>query len=85
MLVPDVRDLDALVGIGEQLRIAVRSRPFTADGKALEITVSIGVALAHAGDSADSLIGAADRALYAAKDAGRDCVRAMMKRAAVTR
>jgi diguanylate cyclase (GGDEF)-like protein len=85
VLVPDVRDLDALVGIGEQLRIAVRSRPFAVDGKALEITVSIGVALAHPGDSSDSLIGAADRALYAAKDAGRDCVRATTKRAAVTR
>ncbi len=39
------------------------------------MTVSIGAALADPGDSADSLIGAADDALYAAKDAGRDCVR----------
>jgi diguanylate cyclase (GGDEF)-like protein/PAS domain S-box-containing protein len=75
VLVPDVRDMDALVATGEQLREAVRSRPFTAGGSALEITVSIGVALAHAGDGADALIGAADEALYAAKNAGRDCVR----------
>jgi diguanylate cyclase (GGDEF)-like protein/PAS domain S-box-containing protein len=85
VLVPDVRDVDALVGIGEQLRAAIRSRPFTVGGNALDIRVSVGVALARAGDSADSLIGAADRALYAAKDAGRDCVRATTQRAAVSR
>ena len=80
-----LRDLDALVGIGEQLRHAVRSHPFSAGGNELAITVSLGVALAHAGDSADALIGAADRALYAAKDAGRDCVRAATQPAAVSR
>ncbi|MDX6541127.1 MAG: hypothetical protein QOH15_2094 [Gaiellales bacterium] len=85
VLVPDVRDLDALIGIGEQLRLAVRGRPFTVGGNDLEITLSVGVALAHAGESSDSLIGAADRALYAAKDAGRDCVRATPQRAAVSR
>jgi diguanylate cyclase (GGDEF)-like protein/PAS domain S-box-containing protein len=85
VLVPDVRDLDALVGIGEQLRHAVRNHPFSAGGNELAITVSLGVALAHAGDSADALIGAADRALYAAKDAGRDCVRAATQPAAVSR
>jgi diguanylate cyclase (GGDEF)-like protein len=85
VLVPDVSDLTALVATGEQLRHAVRDRAFTAGGTELEITISVGVALAYAGDSADSLIGAADRALYAAKDAGRDCVRALTQRAPITR
>jgi diguanylate cyclase (GGDEF)-like protein/PAS domain S-box-containing protein len=85
VLVPDVSDLAALVATGEQLRHAVRDAPFTAGGTELEITLSVGVALAFAGDGADALIGAADRALYAAKDAGRDCVRALTQRAPVTR
>jgi diguanylate cyclase (GGDEF)-like protein len=80
VLVPDVSDLESLIGTGEQLREAVRARPFSAGGEELEITISVGVALAYAGDTADSLIGAADRALYAAKDAGRDCVRGTTER-----
>ena len=84
MLAPDVQDLASLVATGEQLRAAVRLQPFTAGGNELAITVSVGVALAHAGDGADALIGAADLALYAAKDAGRDCVRSTPQRAAVS-
>jgi diguanylate cyclase (GGDEF)-like protein len=84
VLVPDVQDLESLVATGEQLRAAVRLQPFTAGGNELAITVSVGVALAQAGDGADALIGAADLALYAAKDAGRDCVRATPQRAAVS-
>jgi diguanylate cyclase (GGDEF)-like protein len=85
VLVPDVSDIESLVATGEQLRAAVRDAPFSAGGSELEITISIGVALAYAGDSADALIGGADQALYAAKDAGRDCVRANTQRAAVRR
>ncbi len=84
VLVPDVQDLASLVATGEQLRAAVRLQPFTAGGNELGITVSVGVALAEAGDGADALIGAADLALYAAKDAGRDCVRSTPQRAAVS-
>jgi diguanylate cyclase (GGDEF)-like protein len=39
------------------------------------ITVSIGVATATAGDTVSTLLRRADAALYAAKDAGRNCVR----------
>jgi diguanylate cyclase (GGDEF)-like protein/PAS domain S-box-containing protein len=85
VLVPDVQDLAALVATGEQLRAAVRDEPFTAGGSELDMTISIGVALAYAGESADSLIGAADQALYAAKDSGRDCVRATAQRTAARR
>ena len=39
------------------------------------ITVSLGVAELGADDSVDTLIGQADAAMYAAKLAGRNCVR----------
>lgn len=38
------------------------------------VTVSIGVASAGSGEASDNLISRADRALYQAKDAGRNCV-----------
>jgi diguanylate cyclase (GGDEF)-like protein/PAS domain S-box-containing protein len=85
VLVPDAPDLTSLVAAGEKLREAVRGQPFTAAGRELTITVSIGAALAHAGAGADALIGAADDALYAAKDAGRDCVRAAPQDVSVSR
>jgi diguanylate cyclase (GGDEF)-like protein/PAS domain S-box-containing protein len=85
VLVPDAKDMVSLVATGEKLRKAVRAHPFSAAGRELTITVSIGAALAQAGDGSDALIGAADDALYAAKDAGRDCVRAAPQGASVTR
>ncbi len=39
------------------------------------LTVSIGVTAVRAGDTVESLIGRVDDLLYAAKDAGRNCVR----------
>ena len=42
----------------------------------LTLTASFGVAEHQAGDPAEALIGAADRALYRAKADGRDLVRA---------
>jgi diguanylate cyclase (GGDEF)-like protein len=40
----------------------------------MTLTASFGVAEHHRGESAETLIGVADRALYRAKDEGRDCV-----------
>ncbi len=44
-------------------------------GTVVQVTVSIGVADSRAGDGPQAVIKAADQALYAAKDAGRNCVR----------
>jgi diguanylate cyclase len=53
-------------------RFAERIRSSTE--KRLETTVSAGVAMALDGDTAKSLIGRADEALYAAKHNGRNCI-----------
>ena len=47
------------------------------NGAVVQVTVSIGVADSRVADSAQAVIKAADQALYAAKDAGRNCVCAL--------
>lgn len=47
--------------------------PFVIDGASVAVTASVGVALAAGGSgSMDTLLGAADQALYEAKRKGRD-------------
>jgi diguanylate cyclase (GGDEF)-like protein len=53
----------------ERLRLAVMSR-----AAEIRTTASIGVAVSHYGDDPDSLLRAADKALYRAKELGRNCV-----------
>ncbi|MFP7721778.1 GGDEF domain-containing protein [Lysobacter sp. A3-1-A15] len=68
---------DGAVTFAERLRKVVQSQPFDAgnDGVELDITISIGVAVfgVH-GDSAGALLRAADEAMYASKQAGRNRV-----------
>jgi diguanylate cyclase (GGDEF)-like protein len=54
----------------------IRQRTYLYQGNTMpSVTLSIGVAeFPHHGRSVDALIRAADRALYAAKKAGRDCI-----------
>ena len=76
---PDT-DRGAATQIAESARNAVESdaRVSTDDGGAVTVTCSIGVAT-HGGETfetADQWLKAADESLYAAKSAGRNCVRA---------
>jgi len=60
---------------GERIREAVEAQPFLVNGHRLTITVSLGLAsLASVDRSLDDLLRRADRALYAAKAAGRNRV-----------
>jgi two-component system, cell cycle response regulator len=64
---------DGAAAVAESLRAGVSGTPITADGSELQVTISIGVA-AWTGEELDDLVVRADRALYAAKAAGRDRV-----------
>jgi diguanylate cyclase (GGDEF)-like protein len=66
-------DLPEGVAVAERLRQAVVDRK----PGGLDVTISLGVAAACGSEvTYDGLVGAADRALYEAKDAGRNLVRA---------
>jgi len=58
----------------EDLRAAVAAEPFPIGRIALRLTVSVGWAT-WSGEDLERLIARADRGLYAAKEAGRDCVK----------
>jgi diguanylate cyclase (GGDEF)-like protein len=70
-------DLRAAVHAGERLRQAVEEHRFEAHGEALLVTLSFGISCTtelEGEATAANLLAAADRALYAAKDAGRNCI-----------
>src|SRR5207253_683090 len=62
--------------LGERLRQSVAVAPIKAEGKDLNVTCSFGVACTGTskGATVAALVHAADEALYAAKQAGRNCV-----------
>jgi two-component system cell cycle response regulator len=69
-LLPDTDEAGALRA-AERLRAAVRTTPIEFAGIVLDVTVSVG--WAHwSGDTPDDLLARADKALYVAKDAGRN-------------
>lgn len=61
--------------IAERVRGRIGDHPFNIQDLSLRVTISQGIAQAQPGDSVESLIHRADTALYAAKAAGRDCIR----------
>ncbi len=77
LLLPDT-DLPAAAGVAERVRQTVAATPIPLpDGAVLHLTISLGVAIAQAPESPgalDDTLGRADRALYRAKDNGRDRV-----------
>jgi diguanylate cyclase len=69
-------NLREAITVAENFRKAITSREIIkrATGEHLgRVTLSIGIAQRHAGETAQALIEAADTCLYAAKKAGRNC------------
>ncbi|MNV73554.1 diguanylate cyclase [compost metagenome] len=60
--------------VAEHLRQAVGANPPTVHGRALNLSLSMGVAELRPGESFDQLLERADAALYASKAGGRDRV-----------
>jgi diguanylate cyclase (GGDEF)-like protein len=65
-------ELTGACRLAERLCERIRNASLIHDGKTLKFTCSIGVAEADRNRNPEELIAAADAALYAAKDAGRD-------------
>ncbi|WP_198674820.1 sensor domain-containing diguanylate cyclase [Rhodoferax ferrireducens] len=66
---------DSAMARAEQLRSAMAAAPIPYGAEMIAVTASFGVAtFPRDGRTGDELIAAADRALYAAKAAGRNCV-----------
>ncbi len=75
ILLPEA-ELRTAALIAERIRQAVESTPFDADTRPLNVTVSLGVAAVENRNAGiESLIDRADKALYEAKNAGRNCVK----------
>ena len=67
---------EAATRLAERVRRALADHPVQVEGVAIELTASVGAAVAEEGlDSPDALVDATDRALYEAKRGGRNAVR----------
>jgi diguanylate cyclase (GGDEF)-like protein len=75
ILYPDTTIVEA-VQLAERLRRTMETRMFEYEGRRFRVTISQGLAEwpTH-GRTVEDLIAAADRALYAAKSQGRNCLR----------
>jgi len=71
-----LRDTDIEEGteIAERIRLKVSEHPLHVGESMVNVTLSLGIALARDTDDVDSFINRADKALYCAKQNGRDCV-----------
>jgi diguanylate cyclase (GGDEF)-like protein len=66
--------------MAERLRRSISALKVEADGKHIQLTVSIGIATWRTGmESQEELLVEVDKALYAAKAAGRNCVAAVVE------
>jgi diguanylate cyclase (GGDEF)-like protein len=74
LLLPECNE-DEMVAIAERIREAIRNLHIEAGTRNFTFTVSIGVHYPSGPQTLDAMLQQADKALYAAKDAGRDCVR----------
>lgn len=75
ILLPGLDEPQALQA-ADRLRSSVAEAPFDWQGKSIPLTISIGVAVREPDETVDDLLVRSDRALYAAKESGRNTVRA---------
>ncbi len=66
--------MDGAVRAAESMRSALAAAPFAVEGGSFAITMSFGVAEHTLGEAVEATMAVADRALYGAKNAGRDRV-----------
>jgi len=69
-------DEEGAANLAERVRLSLSERAVETDEGPLPVTLSMGVAVVNGSAKVDldSVISAADKALYEAKDAGRNCV-----------
>ncbi|HEU4853185.1 MAG TPA: GGDEF domain-containing protein [Telluria sp.] len=67
-------DLAGALQAAERLRVAVSEAPVLTDGNTYVMTVSVGVVVVDPNEHINAALARADRALYAAKSAGRNRV-----------
>ncbi|WP_433739373.1 GGDEF domain-containing protein [Pseudomonas putida] len=63
---------EAAAMVGERLRLTVQTQEYVAEGRLIELTISLGCSTLLPGESAESLLRRADNALYVAKREGRN-------------
>jgi diguanylate cyclase (GGDEF)-like protein len=73
ILLPQVRDLDDALLVAEKIR-TTGAEPISVGGHRITPTLSLGVALVEPHDTIDGVVARADKALYAAKERGRNRV-----------
>ena len=73
-VVPGVRSTRELAMIAEKVKRWIKASPVALDSACIPITVSIGCCISRPDESVEAMLKAADAALYAAKQGGRDRV-----------
>jgi len=71
VILTGVHDLDEARAIADKVRVAIAA-PLRCGGRDQEVTVSMGVTMLQSGDTIETLIERADRAMYEAKRSGRN-------------
>jgi len=71
-----IRNVDGptLAMLGNRCREAVAGAYLTHGGERLNVTISVGATVIHAGDTPETMLKRADTQLYRSKDAGRNCL-----------
>lgn len=67
--------LSTAMTVAERIRTHIAAGPISLHGLKVDVTISIGVAVIQPGDDVEEFIKRADKALYDAKSAGRNCVK----------